>query len=89
MIHGNETAGRPGTADGETAGPPGTADGETGADETLADAFRSVSRRLRETSQETLAPWLLPGTRLIGAGRLLVRRRWRPVTSLAGAPPCS
>ena len=30
---------------------------ETVADETLADAFRSVGRRLRETSMETLAPW--------------------------------
>jgi DNA-binding MarR family transcriptional regulator len=27
------------------------------ADESLADAFWSVARRLRETSQETLAPW--------------------------------
>jgi DNA-binding MarR family transcriptional regulator len=27
------------------------------ADEALADAFWSVARRLRETSQETLAPW--------------------------------
>ena len=26
-------------------------------DESLADAFWSVARRLRETSQETLAPW--------------------------------
>lgn len=31
--------------------------GDTGGDETLADAFRSVARQLRETSQETLAPW--------------------------------
>ena len=30
---------------------------ETGADETLAEAFRSVARQLREISQETLAPW--------------------------------
>ena len=29
----------------------------TGGDETLADAFRSVARRLREASMETLAPW--------------------------------
>jgi DNA-binding MarR family transcriptional regulator len=28
-----------------------------GGDESLADAFWSVARRLRETSQETLAPW--------------------------------
>jgi DNA-binding MarR family transcriptional regulator len=41
VIQGDETAGRPGA----------------GGDETLADAFRSVARRLRETSQETLAPW--------------------------------
>ena len=35
-----------------------TTDGqETGPDETLAEAFRSVARQLRETSQETLAPW--------------------------------
>jgi hypothetical protein len=27
------------------------------ADEALADSFWSVARRLRETSQETLAPW--------------------------------
>ena len=27
------------------------------ADESLADAFWSVARQLRETSQETLAPW--------------------------------
>jgi len=46
VIQGSETAGRPGT-DGE----------ETGGDETLADAFQSVARMLRETSQETLAPW--------------------------------
>ena len=46
MTHGNEKAGRPGTAGGEASG-----------DETLADAFRSVARKLRETSQETLAPW--------------------------------
>ena len=45
MIRGNEAAW------------PGTAGGETGGDETLADAVRSVARRLRETSQETLAPW--------------------------------
>jgi DNA-binding MarR family transcriptional regulator len=30
---------------------------EDAGDESLADAFWSVARRLRETSQETLAPW--------------------------------
>ncbi len=29
----------------------------SGGDETLADAFRSVGRRLRETSMQALAPW--------------------------------
>ena len=41
MIQGSGTAGR----------------SDAGGDETLADAFRSVARRLRETSQQTLAPW--------------------------------
>jgi DNA-binding MarR family transcriptional regulator len=30
---------------------------DSGGDESLADAFSSVARKLRETSQETLAPW--------------------------------
>ena len=47
MIQGSETAGRPGARGSD----------ETGGDETLADAFLSVARKLRETSQETLAPW--------------------------------
>ena len=71
MIQGSETAGRPGTRSGQTggdetgpdqagpdqAGPDQTGTDQAGPDETLADAFRSVSRQLRETSQETLAPW--------------------------------
>ena len=44
MIQGSETT--------DQAGPD-----QAGPDETLADAFRSVSRQLRETSRETLAPW--------------------------------
>ena len=40
-----------------TQGRDTTGQQETGADETLAEAFRSVARQLRETSQETLAPW--------------------------------
>ena len=31
--------------------------GEPAGDETLAEAFWAVARRLRDTSQETLAPW--------------------------------
>ena len=49
MIQGSEAAGRPGTD--------AAARDQAGGDETLADAFMSVARRLRETSQETLAPW--------------------------------
>jgi DNA-binding MarR family transcriptional regulator len=30
---------------------------DAGADESLSDAFWAVARQLRETSQETLAPW--------------------------------
>ena len=30
---------------------------DAGADESLSEAFRSVARRLRETSHEALAPW--------------------------------
>ena len=33
------------------------AGGQDSGDESLADAFWSVARQLRETSQETLAPW--------------------------------
>jgi DNA-binding MarR family transcriptional regulator len=40
------------TSDRGAAGEPDSA-----GDESLADAFWSVARRLRETSQETLAPW--------------------------------
>jgi DNA-binding MarR family transcriptional regulator len=66
VIQGSETAGRPGTRSGTTGGagtgpaqtgPAQTGPDQAGTDETLADAFRSVSRQLREISQETLAPW--------------------------------
>ena len=35
----------------------GASDGDSAGDETLSEAFWSVARRLREISQETLAPW--------------------------------
>jgi DNA-binding MarR family transcriptional regulator len=35
----------------------GAAGRDPAGDETLAEAFWSVARRLRDTSQETLAPW--------------------------------
>jgi DNA-binding MarR family transcriptional regulator len=40
-----------------TQGRETTGQQETGADETLAEAFRSVARQLRETSRAALAPW--------------------------------
>jgi DNA-binding MarR family transcriptional regulator len=69
VIQGSGTGGQPGIPGGRTAAGPkgaGQAGGagqtggdtdQTGTDESLADAFLSVSRKLRETSQETLAPW--------------------------------
>ena len=35
----------------------GAAGREPAGDETLAEAFWAVARQLRDTSQETLAPW--------------------------------
>ena len=61
MIQGSATAGRPGTRSGrkraDETGPDQAGPDQASTDETLADAFLSVSRRLRETSQEILAPW--------------------------------
>ena len=66
MIQGSETAGRPGIRGGrkradetgpDQAGPDQAGPDQASTDESLADAFLSVSRRLRETSQEILAPW--------------------------------
>jgi len=34
-----------------------TGQSDSDGDETLSEAFRSVARQLRDTSQETLAPW--------------------------------
>ena len=36
---------------------PGGPSGDPGADESLAEAFWAVARRLRETSHQALAPW--------------------------------
>jgi DNA-binding MarR family transcriptional regulator len=61
MVQGSERAGRAGARSGQTGGaetgPDQGGSDQGGPEETLADAFRSVSRQLRETSQETLAPW--------------------------------
>ena len=54
---GAESGGADETRGADQAGGEQTCGEQTGGDESLADAFRSVSGRLRETSQETLAPW--------------------------------
>ena len=41
----------------DTAGRHDSVGSDSSGDESLVDAFWSVARRLRETSQETLAPW--------------------------------
>jgi DNA-binding MarR family transcriptional regulator len=45
---------------------------ETDSDETLSEAFSSVARQLRHTSQETLAPWDITPSHL-RALRVLMR----------------
>jgi DNA-binding MarR family transcriptional regulator len=49
-----------------------TAPRDSDADETLSEAFRSVARQLRHTSQETLAPWDITPAQL-RAMRVLMR----------------
>jgi DNA-binding MarR family transcriptional regulator len=49
-----------------------TAPRDSDADETLSEAFRSVARQLRHTSQETLAPWDITPAQL-RALRVLMR----------------
>lgn len=57
----------------DTTGPPGPGSaGGAGGDETLSEAFRSVARQLRETSQEALAPWDITPSQL-RALRVLAR----------------
>jgi DNA-binding MarR family transcriptional regulator len=45
---------------------------DTDGDETLSEAFRAVARQLRDTSQETLAPWDITPSHL-RALRVLIR----------------
>jgi DNA-binding MarR family transcriptional regulator len=49
-----------------------TSPSESGGDETLSEAFRSVARQLRNTSQEFLAPWDITPSQL-RALRVLTR----------------
>jgi DNA-binding MarR family transcriptional regulator len=56
------------TQDRDTTGRP-----DSDGDETLSEAFWSVARQLRHTSQETLAPWDITPSHL-RALRVLMRR---------------
>jgi DNA-binding MarR family transcriptional regulator len=62
----------------------GTTDpGDSGGDETLAEAFRSVARQLRDTSQEFLAPWDITPSQL-RAMRVLMRHGPMRLSELSG-----
>ena len=55
---------------------------DSASDETLPEAFWSVARRLRETSQETLAPWDITPSHL-RALRVLARQGTMRLTGLS------
>jgi DNA-binding MarR family transcriptional regulator len=56
---------------------------DSGGDETLSEVFRSVARRLRETSQDFLAPWDITPSQL-RALRVLKRHGAMRLSELSG-----
>jgi DNA-binding MarR family transcriptional regulator len=62
-------------------GPAGPRD--SGGDETLAEAFRSVARQLRDTSQDFLAPWDITPSQ-VRALRVLMRHGPMRLSQLSG-----
>jgi DNA-binding MarR family transcriptional regulator len=60
-----------------------TGPGDSGGDETLSEAFRSVARQLRETSQDFLAPWDISPSQL-RALRVLMRHGAMRLSELSG-----
>jgi DNA-binding MarR family transcriptional regulator len=64
--------------DRDTNGPP-----DSGGDETLSEAFRSVARQLRDTSQDFLAPWDITPSQL-RALRVLRRHGAMRLSELSG-----
>lgn len=68
MSHDRDTTGRP----------------EAAGDESLSEAFWSVARQLRETSQETLAPWDISPSHL-RALRVLKRHGTMRLSELSGS----
>lgn len=60
-----------------------TRPGDSGGDETLAEAFRSVARQLRDTSQDFLAPWDITPSQL-RALRVLMHHGVMRLSELSG-----
>lgn len=60
-----------------------TSPGDSGGDETLSEAFRSVARQLRDTSQDFLAPWDITPSQL-RALRVLARHGAMRLSELSG-----
>ncbi|MGH7732789.1 MAG: MarR family winged helix-turn-helix transcriptional regulator [Gemmatimonadales bacterium] len=60
-----------------------TGERDSAGDESLSEAFWSVARRLRDTSQETLAPWDITPSHL-RALRVLRRRGKIRLSELSG-----
>ena len=56
---------------------------DSGGDETLSEAFRSVARQLRDTSQDFLAPWDITPSQL-RALRVLMRHGAMRLSELSG-----
>jgi DNA-binding MarR family transcriptional regulator len=56
---------------------------DSGGDETLSEAFRSVARQLRDTSQDFLAPWDITPSQL-RALRVLMRQGAMRLSELSG-----
>ena len=56
---------------------------DPGDDETLSEAFRSVARQLRDTSQDFLAPWDVTPSQL-RALRVLIRHGVMRLSELSG-----
>ena len=60
-----------------------TSPGDSGGDETLSEAFGSVARKLRDISQDFLAPWDISPSQL-RALRVLMRHGVIRLTELSG-----
>jgi len=56
---------------------------DSGGDETLSEAFRSVARQLRDTSQDFLAPWDISPSQM-RALRVLMRHGAMRLSELSG-----